>query len=140
MRDSKLFLDTNILIYAYDVTAKDKHERAKEIMLDLWGSGRGVLSTQVLQEFFVMATRKIPSPLAIKAAREIVRDLFRWEIVVNDGEVIEKAIDLHERHRISFWDAMIIEAAARGGAKVLLSEDLAPGRTIAGVKIQNPFL
>ena len=140
MRDSKLFFDTNILIYAYDVTAKDKHERAKEIMLDLWDSGRGVLSTQVLQEFFVMATLKIPSPLAIKAAREIVHDLLRWEVVVNDGEVIEKAIELHERHRISFWDAMVIEAAARGGAKILLSEDLSSGRTIAGVKIQNPFL
>jgi predicted nucleic acid-binding protein len=140
MRDSKLFLDTNVLIYAYDVTAKEKHERAKDILLDLWSSGRGILSTQVLQEFFVMTTGKIPSPLTKKAAKEIVHDLLRWEVVVNDGEVIERAIDLHERHKVSFWDAMIIEAAARGGAKVLLSEDLAHGRTVAGVKIQNPFL
>ncbi len=140
MRDSKLFLDTNVLIYAYDVTAKEKHERAKDILLDLWSSGRGILSTQVLQEFFVMTTGKIPAPLTKKAAKEIVHDLLRWEVVVNDGEVIEKAIDLHERHKVSFWDAMIIEAAARGGAKVLLSEDLTHGRTVAGVKIQNPFL
>lgn len=139
MRDNKLFVDTNILIYAYDVSAGEKHEHARDIMLELWDSGRGVLSTQVIQEFFVMATRKIPVPAPIKAARDIVHDLLRWEVVVNDGEVMEKAVDLHERHKISFWDAMIIEAASRGGAKILLSEDLSPGRTIAGVKIQNPF-
>jgi predicted nucleic acid-binding protein len=140
MPDSRVFLDTNILIYAYDVSAKEKHEKARDIVLALWESGLGVLSTQVMQEFFVMATRKIPSPLDIKAAREIVDDLLRWDIVVNDGDIIRKAIDLHERHKFAFWDAMIIEAATRGGAKVLLSEDLSHGRIVNGIKIKNPFL
>ena len=140
MPDSRVFLDTNILIYAYDISAHEKHEKARDILLGLWDSGLGILSTQVLQEFFVMATRKIPSPLDIKAAREIVDDLLRWDIVVNDGDIILKAIDLHECHKFAFWDAMIIEAATRGGAKVLLSEDLSHGRIINGIKIKNPFL
>ncbi len=140
MPDSRVFLDTNILIYAYDVSAKEKREKARDIVLALWDSGLGVLSTQVLQEFFVMATQKIPSPLDIKAAKEIVDDLLRWDIVVNDGDIILRAIDLHERHKFSFWDAMIVEAAVRGGAKVLLSEDLSHGRIVNGIKIKNPFL
>ncbi len=140
MPDSRIFLDTNILIYAYDVSAKHKHEAARDLVLDLWASGRGVLSTQVLQEFFVMATLKIALPLDIKSAREIVDDLLRWDVVVNDGDIIRKAIDLHERHKLAFWDAMIVEAARRGGARILMSEDLSHGRTLNGVKIQNPFL
>ncbi len=139
MPDSRIFLDTNILIYAYDVSAKDKHGKARDILLGLWDSGLGVLSTQVLQEFFVMSTQKIPSPLDIKAAKEIVNDLLLWNIVVNHGDIIIKAIDLHERHKLAFWDAMIVEAAARGGAKTLLSEDLSHGRIINGIKIINPF-
>ncbi len=140
MPDSRIFLDTNILIYAYDVSAKDKHGKARDILLGLWDSGLGVLSTQVLQEFFVMSTQKIPSPLDIKAAKEIVNDLLLWNIVVNHGDIIIKAIDLHERHKLAFWDAMIVEAATRGGAKTLLSEDLSHGRIINGIKIINPFL
>jgi predicted nucleic acid-binding protein len=140
MPDSRIFLDTNILIYAYDVSAKHKHEAARDIVLGLWDSGRGILSTQVLQEFYVMATMKIALPLDPKSAREIVDDLLRWDVVVNDGDIIRKAIDLHERHKLSFWDAMIVEAAHRGGAKILLSEDLSHGRTLSGVKIQNPFI
>ena len=88
MTEDKVFLDTNIIIYAYDLTAGEKHKIAKKIVLDLWNSGLGIISTQVLQEFFVIATQKIPKPLDIKIAKEIMRDLLKWNVVVNDGESI----------------------------------------------------
>ena len=140
MPGDKVFLDTNIIIYAYDVSAQDKHQKAKEIMVDSWNSGRGLLSTQVIQEFFVGVTRKIPRPLTLKVAGEIVNDLLQWDVVVNDGESIVEAIKIHSKHRYSFWDSMIIQAAVRGGASLLLSEDLSHGQVINGVNIKNPFL
>ncbi len=88
MPEDKLFLDTNIIIYAYDVTAKEKHEMAKKIVVDLWNSGLGTISTQVLQEFFVTATRRIPKPLDEKLAKEIISDLMKWDVVINDGKSI----------------------------------------------------
>ena len=139
MPETKVFLDTNIIIYAYDVSAKEKHEQAKSILVDLWNSGRGVLSTQVLQEFFVSVTRKIPQPLTLIKAKEIISDLLRWEIVVNDGDWILEAIELHSRHKYSFWDSLIIQAAIRGGASLLLSEDLSGGQTLQGLTIKDPF-
>jgi predicted nucleic acid-binding protein len=139
MPETKVFLDTNIIIYAYDVSAKEKHEQARKILVDLWNSGRGVLSTQVLQEFFVSVTQKIPQPLTLIMAKEIISDLLRWEIVVNDGDSILEAIELHSRHKYSFWDSLIIQAAIKGGASLLLSEDLSGGQTIHGLAIKNPF-
>jgi predicted nucleic acid-binding protein len=139
MTGKKTFIDTNILVYAYDTSARRKHEKARDIVLGLWDSGLGVVSTQVLQEFFVLATKKIPSPLNGKTAREIVSDLLKWTVVVNDGESILHAIDLHLGRKYSFWDALIIDAAVRGGAATLLSEDLQHGQVIHGVSIRNPF-
>jgi predicted nucleic acid-binding protein len=139
MPETKIFLDTNIIIYAYDVSAKEKHEQARKLLVDLWDSGRGVLSTQVLQEFFVSVTQKIPQPLTLNMAKDIVSDLLRWEMVVNDGDSILEAIELRSRHKYSFWDSLIIQAAIKGGASLLLSEDLSGGQTIQGVAIRNPF-
>jgi predicted nucleic acid-binding protein len=114
-------------------------EKVQKILLDLWDSGQGLLSIQVLQEFFVSATRKIPQPLALKEAQHIVNDLLTWEVVVNDGDSILEAIELHSSHKYSFWDSLIIQAAIKGGASLLLSEDLSGGQTIRGVTIKNPF-
>lgn len=139
MHGDKVFLDTNIIIYAYDVTAGRKHEIAGKVMSDLWDSGLGVLSTQVLQEFFVNVTKKIPKPLDVKLAKEIVTDLLRWDVVVNDGESILNGVEIHLQYQYSFWDSLIIEAATRCGAKLLLSEDLSDGQIINGVTIKNPF-
>ncbi|MBI2264687.1 MAG: PIN domain-containing protein [Armatimonadetes bacterium] len=139
MTEAKIFLDTNVLIYAFDVSAGKKHEIARKIVSDLWRSGLGLSSTQVLQEFFVTATRKIKKPLDAKSAEEIVRDLLKWEVVVNDGESILEAIQIHSSHGFSFWDAMIIQAASRGKATVLFSEDLSHTQTVAGIRIKNPF-
>jgi len=139
MPEGKVFLDTNMLIYAHDSSAKTKHEMARETVLELWEHHQGLLSTQVLQEFFYAITRKIPKPMDALQARKIVEDLCRWEVVVNDTRGILSAIDIQSRYQYSFWDALIIQAAIQGGAKTLLTEDLSHGQTIQGVKIRNPF-
>lgn len=139
MRGDKVFLDTNIILYAYDISAGEKHQISKKIVLDLWDSGLGVISTQVLQEFFVNVTQKIPKPLDKKLARDIVSDFLKWNVVINDGESILEAVEILLRYGYSFWDSLIIEAAIRGGAGALLSEGLTHGQTINGVAIENPF-
>ena len=139
MPEDKAFIDTNIIIYAYDVTAGKKHETARIIITDLWDSGLGVISTQVLQEFFVNVVQKIPKPIDKQQAKEIVRDFLKWHVVVNTGDSIIDAIDICSRFGYSFWDSMIIEAAIKGGAAVLISEDLQGGQVLSGVTIKNPF-
>jgi len=139
MPGDKIFLDTNILIYAYGVSAGKKHEMAKTILMDLWNSGRGILSIQVLQEFFVNITKKVSKPLGVKLAKDIIRDLLKWEVVIIDGESLLEAVEIHIRHQYSFWDSMILKAAQKGGAVLLLSEDLMHGQTVDGVTIKNPF-
>jgi predicted nucleic acid-binding protein len=139
MREDKIFLDTNILIYAYDVSAGKKHEMAKTILMDLWNSGKGVLSIQVLQEFFVNITKKVSKPLNINTAKDIIKDLLKWDVVMIDGESLLEAVEIHIRHQYSLWDSMILKAAQKGGAVLLLSEDLIHGQTVDGVKIKNPF-
>jgi predicted nucleic acid-binding protein len=139
MPEDRIFIDTNIIIYAYDVTAGKKHKTAGIILVDLWNSGLGVISTQVLQEFFVNVVQKIPKPISKQQAKEIVRDLLKWQVVINTGDSIIEAIDICSKPGYSFWDSMIIEAAIKGGAAVLLSEDLQDGQVIGGVTIKNPF-
>ena len=139
MKGARTFLDTNVLVYAHDRSAGEKHEIARDAVLDLWESGLGILSTQVLQEFFTAVTRKIAKPMVVAAARQIIEDLLKWTVVINDGDSILAAVDILERYKLSFWDSMIIQAAVRGGADVLLSEDLSGGQTIHGVRLENPF-
>ncbi len=139
MPEDKVFIDTNIIIYAYDLTAGKKHETARLIITDLWDSGLGVISTQVLQEFFVNVVQKIPKPIDKQQAKEIVRDFLKWHVVVNTGDSIIDATDICLRFGYSFWDSMIIEAAIKGGATVLISEDLQDGQNVSGVTIKNPF-
>ena len=109
-------------------------------MRELWNSRAGILSTQVLQECFLVLTQKIPKPLNPTTAREIIEDLLKWEVVVNDEASILEAIDIHRKYRYSFWDSLIIQAALKGGATLLLSEDLQDNHLIQGMRIKNPFL
>ena len=139
MSGERVFLDTNIIVYAYDRTAGRKHEIARDLLIDLWNAGGGLVSTQVLQEFYVTVTKKIGSPLPGPAAREIVEDFLSWAVVPNDGESILAAIDLHVADKISFWDALIIAAAHKAAADILLSEDLSEGRAFGSLVIRNPF-
>jgi predicted nucleic acid-binding protein len=99
-----------------------------------------VLSIQVLQEFFVTITKKVERPLGLAEVRETVADLLKWEVVANDGESILRAIAVHERHKLSFWGSMIIQAAVKAGVTTLLTEDLRDGIAVEGLKIKNPFL
>ena len=139
MPGDKCFLDTNILVYAFDISAGQKHEVAKRIVIDLWDTKDGILSTQVLQEFFVSVTKKIPKPMDAGLAREIVSDFLKWHIVVNDENSLLEAIDIHIRYNYSFWDSLLIQAAIRSGAVLLLTEDLTDSQEIKGISIKNPF-
>jgi predicted nucleic acid-binding protein len=138
MKD-KVFLDTNIMVYAHDRSSGDKHAIAREIMDYLWEKRRGVISVQVLQEFFFCVTKKILNPLLIKNARIILEYLSTWDVVANDKYITLKAIDIQERYRFSFWDSLIIQAAIQGQARILLSEDLPDGQAVKDLKILNPF-
>jgi predicted nucleic acid-binding protein len=140
MNESKVFLDTNILIYAYDASAGQKNRKAKDTLVKLWNSKRGIISIQVMQEFFVNVTSKIQYPIDTDSAEVIIKDLFQWEVVVNDEASILKAIDIHIEYKFSFWDAMILQAAVNGGAKLLYTEDMIHGQEVQGVRIVNPFV
>lgn len=140
MSDDRVFLDTNILVYAYDETAGEKHAIAKGICANLWEKETAVVSTQVLQEFFVTTTQKIPQPLSVSLAQTIVRDLLTWHVVVNDGPAVLGAIAVHSEYGYSFWDSLIIQAAIKGEAKILFSEDLSHNQDIEGLLISNPFI
>ena len=121
MSGDKVFVDTNIIVYAYDKDSGKKHQIALKIVKDLWHSGLGVLSNQVLQEFFVTVTNKIASPLDIAKAKGIVKNLSKWHVIINDVDTLLAAIEVHEEYKFSFWDSMIIAAAIKGSAKTLLS-------------------
>ena len=133
----KVFIDTNVLIYAHDVDAKTKHEKAKRILSELWTQRSGVLSMQVLQEFYVNVTRKIASPPPKKAARLVVDSYSIWCAETTPAE-IAAAFRIEDESRIGFWDALIVASAVKCGATRILSEDLNTQK-IAGVQIENPF-
>jgi predicted nucleic acid-binding protein len=140
MADDRLtFLDTNVLVYAHDRSETRKQPIAQALLDVLWRTRSGVLSTQVLQEFYVVATRKFDPPMRRGAAREIVALYGEWPIVQVDVALILAASKLEERHAFSFWDALVVEAARRCGATRLLTEDLQAGRRIGGISIENPF-
>ena len=133
------FVDTNILVYAYDLTAGPKHKSARGLMDRLWDDGEGVLSTQVLQEFYVAVTRKIPQPIASRRAREIIADLGTWTIATLEVPEILSASEISDRYRVNFWDGLILAAAQKEDAVILWSEDLNDGQNYGGVVARNPF-
>ena len=136
----KFFVDTNLLVYAYDSSAGKKWKTSLEVLSLLWAHRTGVLSTQVIQELFVSLTQKVKHPILPETAREIVSDLLRWPLVVNDGVNILRAIDLQIRYHFSFWDSLILQAAMTSKSEFLLSEDFQDGQVIESVTAINPFL
>ena len=140
MSGNRQFVDTNILVYAHDVTAGDKHVLARALVEELWDTREGCLSVQVLQEFFVTTTRKIPKPLDVPAAARVIDDLAHWHMHAPAAGDVLAAIDILQRTGASFWDAMILRSAKELGCQILHSEDLNPGQEYKGVLLRNPFL
>jgi predicted nucleic acid-binding protein len=135
----RTFVDTNVLIYAHDADAKAKHETARAVLRDLWSQRAGILSMQVLQEFYVNVTRKIATPLSKDAARLVVNSYSIWCTETTPTE-IATAFRIEDESRIGFWDALIVASAAKSGAVRILSEDLNAQQAIAGIRIENPFV
>jgi len=136
----RVFVDTNVLIYAHDLDAGQKRERAVSILSDLWENENGVISVQVLQEFYVNVTRKIHDPLTPASARGIIKNYLAWHVAANDPSTVLLASEIAERNQLSFWDALIVASASSAGADRILSEDLNHGQVIEGIVIENPFL
>src|SRR3981189_589184 len=135
----KTFIDTNVLIYAHDIDANAKHKIAKEVLQELWSERTGVLSAQVLQEFYVNVTRKIPSLLSRDLARLVVSTYAIWCLETTPTEILA-AFRIEDESRIGFWDALIVSSAAKSGATRILSEDLNAGQRLAGILVVNPFV
>ena len=140
MSDAKQqFVDTNILIYAYDLAAGEKHQMSQALLTELWSTEKACLSIQVLQEFYVNATKRSVQPLSPEKAFQVIRDLSTLPVHRPGVTDVISAIELHERYQVSFWDAMILRSAQQLGCEILLSEDLSDGQDYGGVKVVNPF-
>lgn len=136
----RIFVDTNILVYAHDESAKDRHSRAVAVIENLWETETGVISTQVLQEFYVVVTRKIKNPVRHDQAREIIRNYSAWPVYANDVETTIRASEIEGKNMLSFWDALIVAAAVRLHASKIITEDFNHGQVVEGVLIENPFI
>ncbi len=134
----KTFIDTNVLIYAHDIDAGAKHQVAKAVLQKLWNEKTGLLSAQVLQEFYVNVTRKILTPLSKDLARRVVSSYSIWCMETTPTEILS-AFRIEDESGIGFWDALIVSAASKSDARRILSEDLNAGQRVAGILIENPF-
>jgi predicted nucleic acid-binding protein len=135
----KGFVDTNVLVYAHDSTAGEKHRRAVSLVTELWENGSGCLSLPVLQDFYMTVTQKVPTPMEAGRAVQIMRDLAIWTVHEPGIDDVIAAVEMQLRYRISFRDAMILRSAVRLGCETVWSEDLNPGQVYDGVRVQNPF-
>jgi predicted nucleic acid-binding protein len=133
------FVDTNVLLYAEDRDAGRKHDVARDLVLRLWDARDGVLSVQVLQEFYVNVTRKVRKPLTAAKALEIVQEYLTWTVVENTGPLLVAAVELQQRAKLSFWDALVVQAAMEAGCDRLYSEGLNAGQTFGPATVVNPF-
>lgn len=133
------FVDTNILLYAVDKADRKKHEAARALLHRLWEAQSGCLSVQVLQEFYVNATRKVSVPLASSVAAQTVADYGQWLVHTPGVEDVLASIAVQTTHQVSLWDALILNSASFLGASVVWSEDLNDGQLIGGVEIRSPF-
>jgi predicted nucleic acid-binding protein len=135
-----VFVDTNVLLYAEDGANAGKHSAAREWMRALWLRRCGRLSMQVLNEFYVNATRKLKPPMAQGDARAEVRRYQRWQPWLNDHSTVESAWAIEARYGVNYWDALMVAAAQQQGCTLLLTEDLQHDQQFDGVRIVNPFL
>lgn len=132
-----VFFDTNIFVYADDVTQPEKKQQAIELIAEAQAKRVATVSLQVMQEYFAIATKKLGiDPALAQRKIELMRQM---RVVRFEAEDVLRAIEIHRLHSFSFWDALILHAAKLGGAEILYSEDLQDGRRLDGVRIVNPF-
>ena len=136
---ASVFLDTNILVYAYDSSEPGRQAKAQKLLTGGLEQENAVISAQVLGEFFVVVTRRIREPFSAEQAGQVIGLLGTLPVVEIDLKLVERAISIHEEARISYWDALIVAAAERAGCAKILSEDLNAGQVYCGVKVENPF-
>ena len=129
------FVDANVLVYAFDSSARQKQQAAQALIERLWDSNTGGVSVQVLQEFFVTVAK----PLPVDEATSRIREFAAWRVFAPTADDVLAAISLHTQAKIGFWDAMIVLAASESACDVLWTEDLTDGQMLRGVRIQNPF-
>ena len=137
---ARVFIDSNVLVYAHDRAAGRRRDLARALIRRLWSDRTGVLSTQVIQEFYVNVRRKARNPVSLDEAHRLVEDYLKWEIIVNDERSILGALELEGRYKLSFWDSLILQAAKISGVETVYSEDLNHGQLYDGVQVVNPFL
>ena len=135
----RFFIDSNVLIYSYDSAEPDKRSVAQQLIASLVGNGTGFLSVQVLGEFFVSVTRRIPNPLSIEEADAAVDLIGSLPVIDIDSAMVRRAIATHSRYGTSYWDSLIIAAAERAGCSTILSEDMNSGQSYHGILAVNPF-
>ena len=133
-----VFVDTNVFLYARDDADPDKQRAARLWQAELWKNRRGRISYQVLHEFYANAMQKWPP--ARESIRADVRDLLAWQPVIVDDAVLERAWKIQDRHKLSFWDSLIVAAAQSAACHWLLTEDLHAGQNLDGVTVINPFM
>jgi predicted nucleic acid-binding protein len=133
----KIFVDTNILVYSLDEYNPEKRKKCREFLKTLTGDLRGVISTQVMQEFYVASTSKLGADVLI--VKDILHSFERFEIIIITPEIIREAIDCSIINKLSFWDALIVIAAENAKCEKLWSEDLNHGQVIRGVRVENPL-
>ena len=135
-----MFIDTNVLVYAYDMADQRKQKLAQNLLTQLLKEDRGVISTQVLAEFYTIVTKKSSTPLIFEESQRLI-DIFATFFVQEINlTIVKKAIDIHKRYKISFWDGQIIAAAEFSGCSTVFSEDLSSGHTYQGLLLTNPFV
>lgn len=138
--NGKCFVDADILVYAHDRAAGVKRLRAQMVLEQLWTSGWGVLSTQVLEELCIHLCLNAANPLPVEEVSLMVRDYSTWEVVAKTPASVIDALEIVMRYKVPFWDALILEAAGRSGASVLYSGRLAAGQRYGAFQVVNPFV
>lgn len=135
----KVFFDSNIIVYAHDVSAPKKKEKSRELIFQNMREDLGVISSQVLSEFFVTVTQKVDKPLSIGRARREVLLLSSMETIEIGSALVVRAIEVKERWQLSYWDGLILAAAERGECAIVYSEDFSDGQSYGSVTVVNPF-
>lgn len=135
----RVFLDTNVLVYAYDRSAAERQSVAQQLLRTGIREESAVVSAQVLGEFFTVVTRKIPTPMSADQARHVIAMVSVLPVQEVDLSLVHRAIDVHKRYGLAYWDGLIVAAAERAGCASILTEDLSSGDVYFGVRVVNPF-